>query len=38
MYSPVKEKKVQRIVHNQKKKVIYGKRKINSNKKEYIKK
>ena len=38
MYSPVKEKKVQRIVHNPKKKVIYGKRMINSNKKEYIKK
>ena len=38
MYSPVKEKNIQRIVHNPKKKVVYGKRKINSNKKEYIKK
>lgn len=38
MYSPVKEKKIQRIVHNPKKIVIFGKRKINSNKKEYIKK
>jgi hypothetical protein len=38
MYSPVKENKVQRIVHNPKKKVVYGKRTIDSNKKEYIKK
>jgi len=38
MYSPVKVKKIQRIVHNPKKIVIYGKRTINSNKKEYLKK
>ena len=38
MYSPVKEKKIQRIVRTPKKIVIFGKRKINSNKKVYIKK
>jgi hypothetical protein len=38
MYSPIKQKKIQRIVHNPKKIVIYGKRIIYSNKKEYIKK
>ena len=38
MYSPTKPKKVQRIVHNPKKKVVYGKRIIDPNKKEYKKK
>jgi len=38
MYSPVKQKNIQRIVHTFKKKVVYGKRIINSNKKQYIKK
>jgi hypothetical protein len=38
MYSPVKEKKVQRIIVIPKKKVVYGKRIINSDKKTYIKK
>lgn len=38
MYSPGKQKKIQRIVFNKKKIIIYGKRTIDSNKKEYIKK
>ena len=37
MYSPIKEKKIQRIVITPKKIVIFGKRKINSNKKEFKK-
>jgi hypothetical protein len=38
MYSPIKQNTIQRIVHNPKKIIIYGKRIIDSNKKEYIKK
>ena len=37
MYSPVKDKRIQRIIQNKKIKVIYGKRVIDSSKKEYKK-
>ena len=38
MYSPTKQKNIQRIIVKPRNIVIYGKRIIKSNKKEYVKK